>query len=416
MIVNKITLKEFRQELGLSQTKMAERLGISRQFYNGVESGKKDISEALKVTIQSMKAEYDEEQKHYSERFKEQREMNSARLKAEEEKKEFNKEITANRKAGVFCPKLEPAIDMIWLNSELSSQMEYKFKDFMQYWLDTDLRVDLITQMGNGVKQARYQWKVNTEEGLIYIHYGFVEPKTNKLGRRLTVQFNPNKVTFENKHLIELMGFLGSNPKVRKLDICKDFYGIDLRYILSKDNGKRDIEKVISSSKGVAGGKTIYFGDMNNNGVRVYDKRAEILAKDGQDIGYDCARYEYRMKLPKAVELSEFNRSKVSTMFPVLVAVNREITKDMIGQDVDINLFCNLKLVIDGVLDLLDFDKKKRSKLKALLDGMATATMTLTEADCKIAFTKFYSDYVFCYECYYGKPINESAEFCIDNM
>lgn len=416
MIVNRITLKELRQELGISQTKMAERLGISRQFYNGIESGKKDISEALKVTIQSLKDEYEEEKKHYSETFKIQMEMNSARLKAEEEKKEFNNEITSNRKAHTFCPKIEPSIDMIWLTSELSSKMEYKFKDFMQYWLYNDLRVHLITQMGNGVKQARYQWKVNTEQGSIYIHYGFLEQSTSKLGRRITIQFNPNKVTFENKYLIELIAFLGSNPKVRKLDICKDFYGIDLRYILSKDNGRRDIEKILSSSKGSSGGKTIYFGDMNNNGIRVYDKRAEILAKDGQDIGYDCARYEYRMKLPKSVELNEFNENKISTIFPVLVTVNRAVTKDIINQDIDINLFCNLKLIIDGVLDLLDFDKRKRSKLKSLLDGMATSTMTLTETDCKLAFTKFYSDYMFCYECHYGDSIRDLAELCIDNM
>ena len=74
MIVNIETMKELRLNLGLSQSKMAEKLGISRPFYSQIEKGVKNIPEAIKVKVSEMGDIYEEEQKEYSARFKEQKE------------------------------------------------------------------------------------------------------------------------------------------------------------------------------------------------------------------------------------------------------------------------------------------------------------------------------------------------------
>lgn len=45
--MGRINLKKFKIELGLNSTKMAEKVGISRQYYSNLENGKCDPSYEL---------------------------------------------------------------------------------------------------------------------------------------------------------------------------------------------------------------------------------------------------------------------------------------------------------------------------------------------------------------------------------
>ena len=87
----------------------------------------------------------------------------------------------------------------------------------------------------------------------------------------------------------------------------------------------------------------------------------------------------------------------------MLVGINGALTKDIIGEEIDMNTFCNLKCILDGVLEVTEFDKRKRNKLRKLLDGMSTTTITLTTTDIKIAILKYIEDYSFTYGAFYGR-------------
>lgn len=401
MIVNIETMKELRLNLGLSQSKMAEKLGVSRPFYSQIEKGVKNIPEAIKVKISEMGDIYEEEQKEYSARFKEQKEAYKQVLEAEENKKEYIKEVTKHRKAKVFCPSIEPTVDKIWLSKLLDIDEDRRFKEYMRALLTNpnELGVVLVTQDGNCVKNGKYQWYIEGEDGKIFVEYGFYIKGSNGLQRLLKVSYNPNKVGFDNTYLVNLIGFLGDRPTVRKFDVCKDFYGVSLKHLITSHNAVRDSKKYTSK----AGFKTLYFGDINDNGTRVYDKRGEKIEQDKNDIGYDCTRIETRVKLDKGTELIGIMSAIPNVNYPVLVGINGALTKDLIGEEIDMNTFCNLKCILDGVFEVIEFDKNKRSRLRKLLDGMATTTITLCQTDIKIALLKYIEDYSFTYEAFYGE-------------
>lgn len=406
MIVNMETMKELRLEMGLTQGKMAEKLGVSRQFYNKVENGNKPISESMKLAIEKIAEEKEKAEKDYSDRFKEQKASQVARLRVAEEQKEYINNVTTNRKMRVFCPSIEPSIDKIWITSMLTSSQDKYFRKYMQGLLSdlTELGVILVTNDGNGVKNGKYQWLIEGEDGKIFVEYGFLIKGENGLQRKLRVSYNPNKVGFDNRYLIKLMEYLGHDPVIRKFDVCKDFYGISLKHLITSHNAFRDSKLYVSKG----GYRTYYFGDMNANGTRVYDKRGEKIEQDNHDIGYDCTRIETRVTLRKSAPLSCLISEVPNIAYPVLVGINGELTKASIGEDVDMNTFCNLKCILDGVLTVGEFDKNKRARLRKLLDGMATTTITLCETDVKIALLKYIEDYDFAYGSNYGY-VNE---FC----
>ena len=98
----------------------------------------------------------------------------------------------------------------------------------------------------------------------------------NKPIPRIRVQYNPNKVKMDNPYLIRLMRYLGKNPLMRKFDVCKDYVGMNTKHFIPTSRGRREIRTYTSSK----GSFTIQFGDMNNGGVRVYDKKGELSEKD----------------------------------------------------------------------------------------------------------------------------------------
>ena len=53
------SLKQFRQEHGLSQSKMAEKLGVSKSFYEKVEYGQRSASREFLLKFKAAFPAYD---------------------------------------------------------------------------------------------------------------------------------------------------------------------------------------------------------------------------------------------------------------------------------------------------------------------------------------------------------------------
>lgn len=147
---------------------------------------------------------------------------------------------------------------------------------------------------------------------------GYIKAKfTLKLGKRLDetecykwcasvarprVTDNFVYVSFGHKDLVDndtareylrIVRRLGG--KITRLDFCIDYLGVldyDAFYYLH-DNGQRPTPTILKSP----GGTTVYVGKRSSaRMLRVYDKTAEILAKEDVDIGFDITRIELEVK------------------------------------------------------------------------------------------------------------------------
>ena len=229
----------------------------------------------------------------------------------------------------------------------------------------------------------------------------------NKPIPRIRVQYNPNKVKMDNPYLIRLMRYLGKNPLMRKFDICKDFVGMNTKHFIPTSRGRREIRTYTSSK----GSFTIQFGDMNNGGVRVYDKKGELSEKDKKNIPYECTRYEHRVTLKKSVDLHNlvrFGDNVILTYedgstnfdfnynidFPVLSMINKEFTRETCGVDMSMVDMCCIRALMEGDgISLWSFPKRDQNRLKKLIDHLQTDSITLTNVDIKQALITFITNY-----------------------
>lgn len=100
----------------------------------------------------------------------------------------------------------------------------------------------------------------------------------------------------DNDHARELLTrAAGLRAKVTRLDFCIDYcapFAFREYYELSKST-KRNAPTILESPTG----KTVYRGKRSSaRMLRIYDKRGEILAKGGQDIGFELTRLELEVK------------------------------------------------------------------------------------------------------------------------
>lgn len=427
MLFNDKGIKQLRNELKLSQKDLSELLGVSRGYIGQLERGIKPVTEELDAKLQQIEKEVrkkllklNSKNKMYFEECKERYELQ------EERKRELQKNLELERKQQFFNPSMEASVDMIWLSTTLDN---HKRTIFEKEWLedligtnkklcDVDLRVTIKDLKYPTLQNGRFRGEIVNNDGKIYFEYLFLNAETGTEPiPRLKVQFNPNKVKWDNPYLLKLMFFLGNNPLTRKFDVCIDYINTSLNCAILGDIAKRDIT-IYRSNKGYL---TYQFGNMNSNGTRIYDKRGEKIEKDKKDIGYDCTRIETRVTMNKSlpIELAETFHSNI--LYPSMLLMDLEYTKWSLGIDVDPMLWSAIQSIMRGDTILNDYKVRKRDyeKLKGILEKLKTVRICLTQEDVTLAFTRFKLEYLNAYYSMYGEfnsvDVND-AKVCIDNF
>ena len=426
-------MKILRKKLGLNQQEMGEKLGVTKNYVSQLENGKRNITDNIDGILQELEQEYKDKLNSMSVKNKEYMEDYVNRTIVDKEKrKQLIKEIQENRKQQDFNPSVLPSIDMVWLSSTLDKFLQEDFeREFLGYGVsnklisDIDLQVDLVDKKYPTLQNGRYVLKFHSTDGLIYCEYMFL---TKEMGSRpiprIKVQFNPNKVKWDNPYLLRLMKYLGKNPLMRKFDVCRDYVGMNTKHFIPTNRGRRDIRTHTSTG----GSLTIQFGDMNNGGVRVYDKKGELWEKDKKSIPYECTRYEHRVTLKKSIDLHNlirFGDDVILTYedgsvnfdfnynldFPILSMVNREFTRETCGLNMTQSDMNNIRTMLNGDCTLWDFTRKEQVRFKKLIDHLQTETITLTNVDIKQALTTFITDYKYIYSVNYEfTPVEDDTD------
>ena len=409
-------MKILRKKLQLNQEEMGEKLGIKKSYVSQLENNRKEITEEIDQILQELEQEYQDKMNSLSVKNKEYMEdFVNREIVDKERRKQLIEDIRKNRKQQGFNPSILPSVDMVWLSSTMDKYLQMEFeKEFLGFGSnskllsDIDLQVDLVDKKYPTLQNGRYTLQFHSTDGMIYCEYMFLTKEMgNKPIPRIRVQYNPNKVKMDNPYLIRLMRYLGKNPLMRKFDICKDFVGMNTKHFIPTSRGRREIRTYTSSK----GSFTIQFGDMNNGGVRVYDKKGELSEKDKKNIPYECTRYEHRVTLKKSVDLHNlvrFGDNVILTYedgstnfdfnynidFPVLSMINKEFTRETCGIDMSMVDMCCIRALMEGDgISLWSFPKRDQNRLKKLIDHLQTDSITLTNVDIKQALITFITNY-----------------------
>ena len=409
-------MKILRKKLQLNQEGMGEKLGVTKNYISQLENGRRNITEEIDQILQELEQEYQDKMNSLSVKNKEYMEdFVNREIVDKERRKQLIEDIRKNRKQQGFNPSILPSVDMVWLSSTMDKYLQMEFeKEFLGFGSnskllsDIDLQVNLVDKKYPTLQNGRYSLQFHSTDGMIYCEYMFLTKEMgNKPIPRIRVQYNPNKVKMDNPYLIRLMRYLGKNPLMRKFDICKDFVGMNTKHFIPTSRGRREIRTYTSSK----GSFTIQFGDMNNGGVRVYDKKGELSEKDKKNIPYECTRYEHRVTLKKSVDLYnlvQFGDDIILTYedgstnfdfnynidFPVLSMINREFTRETCGVDMNMVDMCCIRTLMEGDgITLWSFPKRDQNRLKKLIDHLQTDSITLTNVDIKQALITFITNY-----------------------
>lgn len=409
-------MKILRKKLQLNQEGMGEKLGVTKNYISQLENGRRNITEEIDQILQELEQEYQDKMNSLSVKNKEYMEdFVNREIVDKERRKQLIEDIRKNRKQQGFNPSILPSVDMVWLSSTMDKYLQIEFeKEFLGFGSNTklisdiDLQVDLVDKKYPTLQNGRYSLQFHSTDGMIYCEYMFLTKEMgNKPIPRIRVQYNPNKVKMDNPYLIRLMRYLGKNPLMRKFDVCKDYVGMNTKHFIPTSRGRREIRTYTSSK----GSFTIQFGDMNNGGVRVYDKKGELSEKDKKNIPYECTRYEHRVTLKKSVDLYnlvQFGDDIILTYedgstnfdfnynidFPVLSMINREFTRETCGVDMNMVDMCCIRTLMEGDgITLWSFPKRDQNRLKKLIDHLQTDSITLTNVDIKQALITFITNY-----------------------
>jgi len=405
-------LKHLRTSLGYKQQEMADCLNCSKAYYGKMERGEKPVADKYLEILYVMRSQLEksventfsqlvdlvEESKtlHKSKIYEIMRsnEIKKADLVLEEMTKKIDKAnaelIEKTRKEAPFFPSVEASLDKITLIVDLSLTENNEFVKAMEQLdgVEGNHTYRYIHSVPS-LKTYEHMWDINSIDCKLNIQYVTLDNKGMRKNR-LRVEFNPNKLKYEDNAVFRyILRFLKPyQVKFKVFDICKDYVGTDTRFCFLQETHKKAITKEYTCEK--TRGKTLYFGDMNKKGVRLYNKRAEMISKDKKDIGYECSRYEYRETLHKYMFLHNCNKYSLTTVLPVVGAVNfgfMEAIKDTKLQASDKVI---IKALLNREISIGDFDDMTANKYKQILKDLSVATMTINEVDIQAVLIKFW--------------------------
>lgn len=413
-------IKRMREIFGLTQQSLADDLGKSKSYIGQIESKKKNLSDNFKevlneyftdlskirfVAIEKMKKDNDEKRDRYI--------SNLAKM---EQRKADMLDIVAQRKSASFSPSILPSIDMIWLQSVIDgNKKKILFDNFVH---SSDPQIEVTQSYPKQIeKDCEYLISIQCVDVHITVKFGFkTKSSEGKITNKLVVQFNPNKADFENNKYLHLLFYiLGADPKCRKFDVCKDYIGVPMTTVSISNTQRKGIYQYVSKGDGV----THYLGDINNNGIRVYDKRAEIKAKDSivvdgekviNDIGYECIRYEHRRTMNRATELSNIVDELEGINLPILSSydcMNLLCSDDdeIKRSKIDFMTYSTATMVLEGRLSATELKASNRTqynKVMKYLDGVKLDNLCLSDVEIVQSIVMFNDRYLKTYEIGYN--------------
>ncbi|EHR2708296.1 helix-turn-helix transcriptional regulator [Salmonella enterica] len=411
-IFNNVTMKTLRLALNKTQQEMADALQCSRSFYANMERGSKPISDEKDALLRELELEYKKSQKLSRDNLESlmlakelgdtltTEQTNSMYADAIQLKEQFNREqkallytITQTRKAQDFTPSLSASIDKISLVVDLTPSEADNFYNEFAYSVGVDARIEYTKKVPT-LKDYEHLFIFNEVDGKIVVKFVTLD-KTGSRIQRLVMEYNPNKVTFENEFFKRLTKYF--NPlriKVRKLDVCKDYVGVCNKDVITFETGGKPTQTLESKY----GSKTLYFGDMNKNGVRVYDKRGELKEVDKKEIAYECTRYEYRLTLPRYSYLKSLNTELPTVSLPRIGVLNRGITEAVLGQGLLVEDVYLIKGIYKGDISLNDLTSSNRIKFANVFEALKVEVMGLDTIEIRDAIIKYFNDYTFHYK------------------
>lgn len=405
-------LKHLRTSLGYTQQEMADAINCSKNYYGKMERGVKPVADKYLDLLYTLRSQLDksventfnelvglvEESKtlHKSKMYEIMRgnEIKKADMVLDEMTKRIDKAnaelIMKTRKEAPFFPSIEASLDKITLVIDLSLAENNEFVKAMEQLDKVDgQHTYRYVHAVPSLKTYEHMWDINSIDCKLNIQY-ITLGNDGKRKNRLRVEFNPNKLKYEDNAVFRyILRFLKPyRVKFKRFDVCKDYVGTDTRFCFLQETHKKAITREFTCEK--TRGKTLYFGDMNKKGVRLYNKRSEMISQDKKDIGYECSRYEYRETLHKYEFLHNCNKYTLSTVLPVVGAVNfgfMEALKDTKLQASDKVI---LKALLNREISIGDFDDITANKYKKILKDLSVATLTLTELDIQAVLMKFW--------------------------
>lgn len=398
-------IKKYRKEFGYTQQDLADNFCVSKSMIGQIESGKKPLTDNYKAKLtdfftllakQKLKADMERTEKNVS-----MRQAYLDGLVEKEHKKEIINNISEIRKAKDFTPSIDNvSCDMIWMQSVLVGTEKKVFEDT---YIHTEIRTDIEYYPKRSYQRPNidfsYMFTIHCLDGKITVGYG-IKGNNGKEIPKLVVQFNPNKVNMEYNTDFHMLAYcLGKDPIVTKIDYCRDYVGVVANHIIVSDMQRRR-----GYRKEESNGVTHYVGNINTNGIRVYDKRAELLKKDRKVINYDVTRYEHRRQICRALEVIDFNSlddlpKKKDANGEDIENMKIRYVKDVKLSEMNDNLgFTNLPVLSAYSREAFDsIDKDTISIMhyytaKAIFEGhdtLANCKKTLSEKDYNMVYSYF---------------------------
>jgi len=409
-------IKRMRELFGLTQQNLADDLGKSKSYIGQIESQSKNLSDNFKETlneyftglsnvkfksIQQMKKDNDEKRDKYID--------NLAKF---EQRKATALDVIAQRKSASFSPSITPSVDMIWLQNVIDGHKKKVLFDNFIY--STDPQIEVTHNYPKQIeKDSQYLISIQCADVHITVRFGFkTKDSCGDITNKMVLQFNPNKADFESNHYLQLLFYiLGVDPKCRKFDVCKDYVGVPMTTVSISNTQRKGVYQYISKCDGV----THYLGDINSNGIRVYDKRAEIKAKDSvtvngelivNDIGYECVRYEHRRTMHRATVLSKIIDELEGINLPILSSydcVNLLCSneEEMQKSKIDLMTYSTATMVLEGRLSATELKASNRTqyaKVMRYLEGVKLDNLCLSDVEIVQSVVLFNEKYLMAYE------------------
>lgn len=377
-LYNATTLRETRKALSLTQKDLAQKLEISVKTLQRYEKGSEipsTISDKLYLLENQLVMQY-------KERAQEELKMTEELSRVMIEKK------TKQRKAQDFNPSTKASVDKIRLSEMLSSDTVSRLENYMNKSLGNDPNVRYWK--GNGTKSGKHNWELHWDDCKVYV--GFEKYIGGVLKPLYVIEFNPNKWReSSNPYLPKLLSFMGINPKIHSVDICKDIVGIKPQQVISISNPNEQVRKTYEDA---SKGRTKYVGEKNkdNNNLMVYDKRHELLKMDGKEVDCDITRLETRIKYKPSVELFAMEELSFKLNMPVVDFI---ANKTISGAEGTMSIWmAHAMQILNGNADIDLLDRESRERMQVILESMEIQQAMISEVDIRQAIELFKIRYV----------------------
>lgn len=222
--------------------------------------------------------------------------------------------------------------------------------------------IDRFSVMSNvkayeSTKITEYRYSYIVHSGVSTVYIGIQHNARNKEPGvvDMMIKFNPNKIDYDDIRALVAEVFINNHfTKVKSVDIALDMpiniksifpvkpRNISHRYI---DNTGDDI--------------TWYFRKRGSHGhTKIYNKRREIQAKEGYDVGMDLTRYEITLLPGVGLDVMPFYKIEEDLLLSMYLSGDVQLGFEINGTDKVLMLAC-----LEHPEFLGDLSRRKKEKI-----------------------------------------------------